>query len=335
MMANEILINLQKDNLMGELTEDIYNQINELYPVKVSKHILNNIQQNGIYKQFIPNPLEIEDNDGVGAFFEDEKHLSSMVVKKYPNRCIIYATGQCFAHCRHCSRKENWKENIYYSKLEFDKAIITIAKHTEIEEVIITGGDVFTITPSNLEYMLKSLKKLPNVRVIRLGTRAFTSCPEAITDKLCSVLKQYAPLIISTQFNHPDEFTSETIAALRKIQISGCTILNQSTLLQGINDTYDVMKELLTKCAENAVIPYYLFHCFKVKGAQCFRTSVENGIDIVNQLIGKVGGWWIPRYTLIPHTTGVKVPVRPNGIISSAPNELILKDFLGRNIKYE
>ena len=338
MNANELLNNLERDNLMGELTVKAFNQIDALYPVKMSEHIYNNIKTkpyNGVYKQFVPNPRELEDVDGVGAFFEDEKHLSSMVVKKYPNRCIIYATSQCFAHCRHCSRKENWKENMCYSKFEFDKALVTISEHSKIEEVIITGGDVFTISPTNLEYMIKSLKALPHIRVIRLGTRAFTACPSVVTEELCEVLKKYAPLIVSTQFNHPDEFTPETISAIKKVQGTGCSILNQSTLLRDINDTYEVMKELLAKCTENGVIPYYLFHCFKVRGAQCFRTPVETGIEIINQLVGNVGGWWIPRYTLIPHTTGIKIPVRPNGIIINNSDELVLKDFLGRTIKYE
>ncbi len=338
MHRNELLTNLEKDNIMGTLTPQRFEEIDALYPVKISEHIYNTIRTkpyNGLYKQFVPNPKEMEDIDGAGAFFEDEKHLSSMVVKKYPNRCIIYATSQCFAHCRHCSRKENWKENMCYSNFEFDKALVTIAEHSEIEEVIITGGDVFTVSPPNLEYMIKSLKALPHIRVIRLGTRAFTSCPSAITEELCNVLKKYAPLIVSTQFNHPDEFTPETVASLRKIQATGCSILNQSTLLREINDSYDVMKELLTKCTENGVIPYYLFHCFKVRGAQCFRTPVNIGIDIINQLVGNVGGWWIPRYTLIPHTTGIKVPVRPNGIIINNSDELVLEDFLGRKIPYE
>lgn len=338
MSTQDILAKLQNDNLMGDLSVEQFKKVDSLYPVKISEHLYDLISckhSDGIYNQFIPNPLEIDDTDGAGSFFVDEKHLSSMVVKKYPNRCIIYATSQCFAHCRHCSRKAEWKEESFYSKVEFDKAVISISEHSNIEEVLITGGDAFTISPTNLEYMIKTLKNIPHIKVIRLGTRAFTSCPEAITDELCSVLEKYSPLIVATQFNHPDEFTPKTTTALKKVQKTGCPILNQSTLLRGINDTYDIMKELLTKCAENAVIPYYLFHCFKVQGVQCFRTDVKTGIELIEKLVGNIGGWWIPRYTLIPHTTGVKVPVRPNGIIKDTPEELILRDFMGREISYE
>lgn len=314
-----------------------YQEINEIYPIKLSEHIKNTISDTKsqyIARQFLPNPKELDDYDGTGAYFPDEQHLTNLVVKKYPNRCIIYTTSHCYANCRHCSRKAEWKSEIVFSKLDFDKSIEYIKSSSFIEEVILTGGDAFYNSDENIQYMLEELSNIKHIKVIRIGTRSFTAFPKRITHNLCKIIESYQNIVIMTQFNHPDEFGEDTIKALRMIQKTGVPVFNQAVLLKGINDRYSTMKNLLLTCASNRVIPYYLFHCFKVKGVQCYRTSVEIGEEIINNLVGNIGGWWIPRYILIPHKTGVKVPVCPNGIISRDNGSLTVKDYQDRLIEY-
>ena len=335
---DELWNKLQTKGIDKNLTIQKLKEINSVYPVMLSKYLKEEILQHdipGVYKQFIPDHRELDDADGVGAFFADEKNITETMVQKYPNRCIIYLTSQCFANCRHCSRKENWIHRKAYSRMLFDRAYLAILERSYIEEVILTGGDVLTIPVEEIAYMLDKLNSLEHLRVIRLGTRAFTSNPDAITSDFCEVLEKNKSVVVCTQFNHPDEFSAQTEAAIAKVQKTGTVILNQSVLLKGINDDFATMKELLAKCASNRVIPYYLFHCFKVKGVQCYRTDVQAGIDLINKLVGTIGGWWIPRYTLIPHITGVKVPVCHNGIIKQDADTLFVQDFMGRNLKYE
>ncbi|MCB5951128.1 KamA family radical SAM protein [Enterococcus sp. BWT-B8] len=315
-------------------------EINEIFPVKISSYLSKIIEQkssSGIAKQFLPDSLELVDKDGVGAFFSDEIEVSKNTYQKYPNRCIIYTSSTCFAHCRFCSRKENWKKNIPFSKTDFDFTVKDIRRSPQIEEVLLTGGDALTITDTNLEYMINSLSEIDHIKIIRLGTRAFTMHPSRITDKLCITLEKYKKLVISTQFNHPEEFTNECISSIRKIQKTGIPILNQSVLLKGINDDITTLRSLLTCCASNRVIPYYLFHCFKVKGVQHFRTHPLLGKQLLDKLIGEIGGWWIPRYILIPESTGVKVPVCHYGVLPQPSNSdsLFLKDFKNRIIPYD
>lgn len=312
-------------------------KVQETYPMQLTTFIKDRIietQSYGLYKQFIPCYEELYDDDGVGAFFADEKHLTDSIVQKYPNRCIIYLTNQCFSNCRHCSRKSLWVKRSGFSRIGFDEDYRYLLS-TNMEEIILTGGDPLTIGYDNLAYVLDRITSLEGIRVVRLATRAFTVAPSTITSQLCDLLSIYPNLVIMTQFNHPDEFSPETIAALFMVQKTGCPIFNQSVLLKGINDSLHVMRELLTKCVENRVIPYYLFHAFKVKGAQCFRTNLNVGTELIDQLIGEIGGWWIPRYTIIPEQTGVKIPIRPNGIIKNDSEGAVVKDFQGRVIKYE
>ncbi len=335
---NDYLENLHRKNILLNTSQSDVDKVTSIYPVKISDHILNRILEansEALARQFFPNPEELEDTTGVGAFFPDEKHASKTLVQKYPNRCIIYTTSSCFANCRHCSRKEKWKEQYTFSRVEFDEAYLKIKDASFFEEVILTGGDMLTIDDESIDYVLNKITSISHVKVVRIGTRAFTSYPKRISSKLCTILSKYKSVVILTQFNHPDEFSEDTINAIQMVQKTGTPILNQAVLLKDINDRYSVIKELLTKCAENRVIPYYLFHCFKVKGVQCFRPDVKVGIKIMQNLVGNVGGWWIPRYILIPHTTGLKIPVCPNGIVEETNGALLVKDYTDRICKYE
>lgn len=336
MITDKYLSLLQKysDDIIDK---DTYESVDRRYPVKLSNHITNLLKNEytpEIAKQFLPSEKEIEDTNGLGAFFSDEKEVSKRTYQKYPNRCIIYTTSNCFAHCRFCSRKEKWHEKIEYSKTDFDYALSKLRNSSKIEEVILTGGDSLTLSNEDLDYMIGALSKISHIKIIRLGTRAFSLNPQRINKSLCDMIKKYSNIVICTQFNHPSEFTSESIKALRNVQRTGTPILNQSVLLKGINDDIQTMRQLLTACTTNRVIPYYLFHCFKVKGAQHFRTHPLLGKQILDRLIGEIGGWWIPRYILIPESTGVKVPLCHYGVIKNNDDELILKDFKDRQIKY-
>ena len=247
-----------------------------------------------------------------------------------------YTTGKCFAHCRHCSRKEEWKKNIIFSEYKFTEACNYIKNHSRFEEVILTGGDFLCNTDEQIKFMLETITQIKHIRVVRIGTRCFTSNPERITDELCEIVKKFPRVVVCTQFNSEFEFTEKSINALRKIQRLGIPVLNQAVLLKGVNDTVEKLRNLVLKCVENRVIPYYLFHCFNVKGVRHLRTDPKSGIELTHGLVGNIGGWWIPRYVIIPTETGIKVPLYPNGLITiNDDNTLTVKDFKERTIIYD
>ncbi|MCL2383685.1 MAG: radical SAM protein [Oscillospiraceae bacterium] len=338
-MDSKLDVVLEKYYGVGSIDESKVSDINEMYPIRLSDFLLNRLETEFLPElamQFLPNILELSDAEGIGAFFDDEKEISTRVFQKYPNRCIIYTTSFCYANCRFCSRKERWRDanKFIYSKDDFDEALKSIRDLPEIEEVLLTGGDVLTIPVDQIEYMIKGLSDIPHVKMIRLGTRAFTTNPHIITPKFCEMLSKYNNIVVCTQFNHPTEFSEDTVTSLRNVQRTGTPILNQSVLLKGVNDSTSVLRELLSKCATNRVIPYYLFHCFKVKGVEHFRTEPLLGQELISSLIGKIGGWWIPRYILIPHSTGAKIPLCHNGVVRNDEDGLLLEDFKGRKVEY-
>jgi len=314
-------------------------RVEEEYPLRLTPHLasqLKSADSQGLRAQFVPDPQELDQDEGwPDAFFRDEVHPTPMIAQKYPNRVILYLTHLCAAYCRHCNRKSLWKSKPGFSRSLFDQAVAWLRNNTGIEEVILTGGDPLTLVDATIEEILHEIRSIPHIGMIRVATRMFTSAPTRLTDSLCDLLRGARPLVITTQFNHPDEFTQETMTALGRVKDRGITILNQITLLRGVNDNYSVMRELLKCCVESGVQPYYLFHCFRVRGALHFRTPVETGTELIQGLTGRVGGWWIPRYCLIPSQTGVKIPLSPNPVIENQSGRLILRDFLGREVPYD
>lgn len=323
----------------GETSASDVNDINEIYPAFLSEYLLKRLEDTHLpelAKQFLPNVLELADTDGANAFFEDEEQKADRMYQKYPNRCIIYTTSNCFANCRFCSRKEKWKENLPFTKNAFDGAIEKIKNSPEINTVILTGGEILTLPINDISYMVQSVSAIPHIRTVRIGTRSLTANPSAVTPDFCKIISAHRKVVLCFAFNHSSEFTEEAVVAIKMIQDTGRLMLNQSVLLKGVNDNIEELRNLLNACAANSIVPYHLFHCFKVKGVQYFRTEPLVGRELLDLLDGQLDSWCIPRYTLIPHLTGTKVPVCHNGIVGKNSNEgLILQDYRKRKIIYE
>lgn len=313
---------------------DLEKEIHEKYPVLVSKHIKKYKNRQAIKCQFYPNEKELSYNDGVGAYFPEEKRITNVLTQKYPNRCIIYTTSICFANCRHCSRKEKWKENYTFVKRDFKNAVSKIRQNPAIEEVILTGGDVLTNSNDDIKFMLNELSKVSHIRSIRIGTRVFSVNPLRVDQELVDILLQHNNVIILTQINHADEFTDETRKSLKMIQKCGIPILNQFVFLNNINNNYAIIRNLLLTCGENRIIPYYMYHCFNVKSTQFFRTDLNDAINIINSLVGNIGGWLIPKLIIIPEETGIKIPLAPCGLEEMNYDHIKARDFKNRTIFY-
>jgi lysine 2,3-aminomutase len=173
-----------------------------------------------------------------------------------------------------------------------------IAKTPSVREVILSGGDPLMIREDMLERFLASLRAIPHVEVIRIGSRVPVVLPMRITPKLCGMLRKYRPLWFNTQFNHPREITPESARACEMLLTAGIPLSNQSVLLKGVNDTPETMRDLLYGLQRISVRPYYLFHCEHVKGAAHFRTEIAVGKTIMEKLWGTVSGLCVPRYVI-------------------------------------
>ena len=257
------------------------------------------------------------------------------IVHRYPDRVLFLVTRKCAMYCRHCTRRRLVGEEDYViSKAEIDEAVDYIARTPAIRDVLISGGDPLTLSDAALESILSKLKQIDHVEIIRIGTRVPVTLPMRITPALLSMLKKYHPIWMNTHFNHPKELTPEAVKACSAIVDAGIPLGNQSVLLRGINDSTETMKELLLKLVQARIRPYYLYQCDLSEGLGHFRTNVETGIEIIEQLTGTISGIAVPRFVVDAPHGGGKIPINPEYIISKDDEKVVMRNYKGVSYTY-
>jgi lysine 2,3-aminomutase len=217
---------------------------------------------------------------------------------------------------------------------EMKTAVDYIRAHTEIRDVLISGGDPLTLSTDRLEKIIKAVRAVDHVEVIRIGTRVPVVMPQRITDELLEMLKQYQPIWINTHFNHPNEITPESGRACRRIADAGIPLGNQTVLLKGVNDDLETMRTLMTKLVRNRVRPYYLYQCDLSRGTAHFRTTVEKGIEIMHGLQGYISGFAVPKFVIDCPGGGGKVPVGYNYVKACDADQYVLENYKGETYVY-
>ncbi len=281
-------------------------------------------------KETIILPYEMAD-----PLAEERDSPVQNIVHRYPDRVLFLVTRMCSMYCRHCTRRRMvGEEDEVITDTEIDRAVEYINNNKQIRDVLISGGDPLTMSDERLERIIAKIRAIPHVEVIRIGTRVPVVMPMRITGELLSMLKKYSPVWINTHFNHPKEITSYSIKACSDIVDAGIPLGNQSVLLRGINDNVDTMKELLLKLVKIRVRPYYLYQCDLSQGLGHFRTRVETGIDIINNLTGYISGYAVPRFVIDAPHGGGKVPMNPEYIINLNDKEVVMRNYNGDKYTY-
>ena len=254
---------------------------------------------------------------------------------RYPDRVLMVISNHCAMYCRHCTRKRLMAAGAV-PRIDLDRMVDYIARHREVRDVIVSGGDPLTLSTARLEEVLRKLRAIPHVEVIRIGTRVPCVLPMRVTDELCEMLARYHPVWVNVQFEHPRECTPEAERACDRLLRAGIPLNNQSVLLRGVNDDPETMRELIQRLMRMRVRPYYLFQCDPVRGAEHFRTPISRGIEILEQLRGHTGGLSVPTYVVDLPGGGGKVPVGPDYLLSydAAAGRAVLRNYQGRHFEY-
>ncbi len=125
--------------------------------------------------------------------------------------------------------------------------------------------------------MLRSLREIPHVEIIRIGSRVPVFLPQRVTSQLTELLEKYHPLWLNIHVNHPNEITAELAEACDKLSRAGIPLGNQSVLLAGVNDDPYLMRRLVQDLARIRVRPYYIYQCDLVEGAGHFAPPLPRG----------------------------------------------------------
>jgi len=283
-----------------------------------------------IRMQAIPDIRELDDCEGeMDPLAEDKKSPTKGLIHCYPDRVAFCVANECAMYCRHCVRKRIVgapAESITWKDIQ--DGLDYIRRTPAIRDVLITGGDPLTYPDAFIDRLLKSIREIDHVEIIRIGTRVLCTMPQRITSELCDIIARYHPVYVNTQFNHAKELTSEAAEACDKLAKAGVPLGNQSVLLKGINDDPNVQLQLVRGLLKMRVRPYYLYQCEVLKGTAHFRTSLEDGISIIEHLQGWTSGLAVPRF-VIDSPIG-KIPIAPDTIVERDEDSVVLRNYEGR-----
>lgn len=290
----------------GFVTEDesrAISTVSKQYQLLIPRYYANLIDRNNprcpIRLQAIPSVCELNiEKKELSDPLQDMKFRPvDRITHRYKNRALFHLTSNCSMYCRFCFRKTllNELKTDFFSGVG-NEAFDYLEQTQEIEEVIFSGGDPFMMSDANLGKILSQLAEFPHIKRVRFHTRVPVTLPSRVTEELVRVLTstRFKPVVV-THFNHPKEITELAVQGILKMKAE-ITLLNQSVLLKGVNDSAQVLVNLSQDLFEVGILPYYLHQLDPAKGTGHFEVSVEEGKRIMEEVKTRLPGYLVPRY---------------------------------------
>lgn len=286
----------------------------EQFPMSITPYYLSLIDfddpNDPIRKMAIPSIAETD----LSGSFDTSGEASNTVVEglqhKYAETAMMLSTNQCAMYCRHCFRKRLVGLSDEEIAKHFDTMGAYIRSHTEIRNVLVSGGDTLMNSNERLRTILTMLADIDHLDNIRIASRVPVVFPSRITEDpdLIALLAEFnakKQLYFITQYNHPKELTPQSLAAIKEIRALGIPVKNQTVLLKGISDEPAVLASLLQGLVRNGVAPYYVFQCRPVTGVKNqFQVPLKKGIEVVEKAKAMQSGLGKTFKYCMSHVTG-------------------------------
>lgn len=279
-------------------TEKKYGKLSKEYEALEKQYIKNKLEK------FIDPSLEKPRHyqSGLKGFYENKPLVG--LERLYKKTILIEPTTVCAAHCRWCLRGQYPVETMQKDDItNAAKFMGTEERRKELDEVLITGGDPLMSLPL-LDYTINEISKYAdNIKIIRVASRVPFQDPARINEKMLEIFSKNNKLRfeLGTHINHPIEFWDESIEAIKKLQSVGFKIYNQNPLLKGVNDNFETLSRLYQLLRDYDIENHYLFHAIPLRGMSHHRTSLNKGLELVNQLssCGEFSGRAKPKYSVL------------------------------------
>lgn len=273
---------------------------NPKFPFVLPRRILQKIEKGNfcdpLFRQFIP--LREEDNLSSG-YVEDpvgdgQALCGRGVLQKYAGRVLFMTTRACAMHCRFCFRRKSSLEcptGRFVGELEY------VRKKEDVEEVILSGGDPLFLSTQALADLCEKLQQISHISRLRIHSRFVIGVPERIDDALLKALSCFKRKIYFVlHVNHLQELDEDVLKALEQLKRAGISILSQTVLLRGVNDSFESLRSLFTALGNNGIIPYYLHQLDRAQGTAHFEVPIDQGLRLMEDLRGALSGYLVPRY---------------------------------------
>lgn len=271
------------------------------HPMRITPHYYSLINKTDpddpIRKMCIPQTTELERKGTYDTSGESQNTVLAGVQHKYARTVLLLSNHRCAMYCRHCFRKRlvGLSEDEILKRV--DEAVHYIEEHSQVNNILITGGDPLLLDTHLIKELLEKVIHLDQLDFIRIGSRIPVTLPQRILedDELLSYLKKVNKsrkrLYIVTHINHPHEISFETNAVVGKLLDCGIILSNQGVLLKGVNNNSETIVELHRKLIRSGIQPYYVFQCRPVRGIKsAFQVPLVNGIKIIDKARSELDG---------------------------------------------
>jgi lysine 2,3-aminomutase len=284
------------DNLVGLTSRErsTMETVSYTFPFRSNEYYLSLIDwkdgHDPLRRIVIPHSSEL---NGMGCFDPScEKNVTRRpgLQHTYRQTGLLLLTDVCGGICRFCFRKRLFMGNEGRETVkDVSEGIDYIREHTEITDVLLTGGDPLTLETSRLESILRQLREIDHVTIIRIGSKMLAYDPYRILSDpyLPAVLSRYSTpekrIYLMAHFNHPRELTGVSIQAAEELRKAGVIIVSQTPVLNGINNEPEIFAELFRKLSFAGISPYYIFQCRPAIGNRFFQVPVEQSYEIIQK----------------------------------------------------
>lgn len=232
------------------------------------------------------------------------------VLSKYRGRALMMVTPACAVHCRYCFRRHFPYTEHARVGAGWDGALDRLRRDASLREVILSGGDPLTVPDRLLGQLATDLAAIPHVRRIRIHTRLPVVLPERVDEELIQWLGRMAvPVVMVVHVNHCTELDGRVVRAFSALRGTGLTLLNQSVLLRGVNDSAEVLAGLSEALFEAGALPYYLHLLDRVQGAAHFEVPEDEALQLMEEIRARLPGYLVPRLVREVAGAPAKVPV--------------------------
>jgi lysine 2,3-aminomutase len=292
--------------------------------VRVSPYIVSLIDWERPYEdplrtQFFPlgsRLLPDHPKLGLDSLAEQADAPVAGLTHRYADKALFLPLDTCPVYCRFCTRSyaigldtdEVEKIHLRPNEERWKRAYQYVASRPELEDIVISGGDVYQLRAQHIQEIGEALLAIPNVRRMRFATKGPAVMPMKILtddpwlDALTRVVERgracHKDVVLHTHFNSPNEITGITEAAMGRLFERGIVVRNQSVLIRGVNDSVETMTLLVKRLGHVNVHPYYVYVHDMVQGVEDLRTSVDTAIHIEKHVRGSTAGYNTPTFVV-------------------------------------
>ncbi|MBP6626518.1 MAG: EF-P beta-lysylation protein EpmB [Arenimonas sp.] len=272
------------------------------FPMRVPRGFVDRMVPGDPHDPLLRQVLPLDDEDrvvpgfGLDAVGDLDASGGAGILHKYEGRALLVATGSCAVHCRYCFRRHfpygeqsaaagHWRDSLDY-----------LARDTSVREVLLSGGDPLSLATAKLSEFTDALAGLAHVKRLRVHTRLPVVLPERVDPELLhwlAGLRQQVVVVVHA--NHGNEIDAGVAAALRSLRDAGATVLNQSVLLRGVNDSVAALAVLSERLFAAGTLPYYLHQLDRVAGSAHFEVPDDEARRLHAALAAELPGYLVPR----------------------------------------